>query len=173
MMQSIPVEWNLFGVGDWNYATNKDFIYNFWVNGTRRAKPYEGIFTIGMRGAGDREHMFYLCVCLPLMARHPVPLSEDTNIALLEEIVADQRVILSDVFNGTDITTVPQVWTLCKWAFLCTFPFALIFIILDSEVLMYYQDGMRVPDDVTLMWTDDKCVVWILNTKELRLTTFP
>ena len=57
--------------------------------------------------------------------------------------------------------------------FLCTFPFALIFIILDSEVLMYYQDGMRVPDDVTLMWTDDKCVVWILNTKELRLTTFP
>lgn len=116
-MQSIPVEWNLFGVGDWNYATNKDFIYNFWINGTRRAKPYEGIFTIGMRGAGDREHMFYLCVCLPLMGRYSVPLSEDTNIALLEEIVADQRVILSDVFNGTDITTVPQVWTLCKWAF--------------------------------------------------------
>ena len=52
-MQSIPVEWNLFGVGDWNYATNKDFIYNFWINGTRRAKPYEGIFTIGMRGAGE------------------------------------------------------------------------------------------------------------------------
>ena len=54
-MRSIPVEWTLFGEGPWNYSTNADFIYQFWVNGTERAKPYESIFTIGMRGDGDRE----------------------------------------------------------------------------------------------------------------------
>ena len=28
----------------------------------------------------------------------------------------------------------------------------------DQEVVGYYDDGMRVPDDVTLLWTDDKYV---------------
>jgi len=28
--------------------------------------------------------------------------------------------------------------------------------ILDKEVEGYYEDGMRVPDDVTLLWADDK-----------------
>lgn len=28
--------------------------------------------------------------------------------------------------------------------------------LLDKEVEGYYDDGLRVPDDVTLLWTDDK-----------------
>lgn len=28
-------------------------------------------------------------------------------------------------------------------------------IAIDQEVLGYYVDGMRVPDDVTLLWADD------------------
>ena len=27
---------------------------------------------------------------------------------------------------------------------------------IDKEVQGYYEDGMRVPDDVTLLWSDDK-----------------
>ena len=50
MMRSTPVEWNLFGSGPWDYGSNSKNIYNFWVNGTERAKPFEGIFTMGMRG---------------------------------------------------------------------------------------------------------------------------
>lgn len=50
MMRSIPNEWSLFGVGPWDYSTNMQNIYNFWVNGTERAKPYENLFTVGMRG---------------------------------------------------------------------------------------------------------------------------
>ncbi|KAI0077007.1 hypothetical protein K474DRAFT_1707684 [Panus rudis PR-1116 ss-1] len=119
MMRGTPIEWNLFGSGDWNYTTNSQNIYNFWVNGTIRAKPYESIFTLGMRGAGD------------------LPLSETTNINLLEKVVADQRQILTNVFNGTNITDIPQMWALYK------------------EVQGYYEDGMRVPDDVTLLWSDD------------------
>jgi len=55
MTRSIPVEWGLFGQGPWNYTSNSDFIYDFWVNGTKRAKPYEWIYTMGMRGNGDRK----------------------------------------------------------------------------------------------------------------------
>ena len=28
----------------------------------------------------------------------------------------------------------------------------------DNEVQGFYQDGMRVPDDVVLLWADDKYV---------------
>ena len=58
------------------------------------------------------------------------------NIALLEKIVADQRKILAEQVNP-NIAAVPQMWALYK------------------EVQGYYDNGMRVPDDVTLLWCDD------------------
>ncbi|MGB8491433.1 MAG: glycosyl hydrolase 115 family protein, partial [Bacteroidales bacterium] len=47
-----------------------------------------------------------------------------------------QRKILSDEINP-DVTKIPQVWCLYK------------------EVQDYYNAGMRVPDDVTLLWAED------------------
>lgn len=64
------------------------------------------------------------------------PMSEDENISLLENIVAAQRKILAKEVNP-DVTKVPQLWCLYK------------------EVQNYYDKGMRVPDDVTLLWADD------------------
>ncbi|PFH48837.1 glycoside hydrolase family 115 protein [Amanita thiersii Skay4041] len=120
MMRSTPVEWNIFGHGDWNYSTNTQNVYDYFVAGTERAKPFESVFTLGMRGAGD------------------LPLSETTNIDLLEKIVADQTGILQNVFgNNTDVSKIPQIWTLYQ------------------EVEGYYEDGMRVPDYVTLLWAED------------------
>jgi len=58
------------------------------------------------------------------------------NIALLEKIVTDQRKIIGD-FVHADPATVSQDWALYK------------------EVQEYYEEGMRVPDDVTLLWCDD------------------
>ena len=43
------------------------------------------------------------------------PIAGGTNIQLLEKIVSDQRGLLQEVFNTTDVTTIPQVWTLCKF----------------------------------------------------------
>lgn len=37
-----------------------------------------------------------------------------------------------------------------------------LFSLLDKEVEGYYDDGMRVPDYVTLLWSDDKYVVVFL-----------
>ncbi|TFY80737.1 hypothetical protein EWM64_g3276 [Hericium alpestre] len=119
MMQSIPVEWNLFGTGPWDYTTNNQTIDQFWIGGAERAKPFESLYTIGMRGNGD------------------LLISAASAIQTLEDIVADQRGILQNVFNITDVTFSPQMWCLYQ------------------EVKGYYDEGLRVPDDVTLLWTDD------------------
>ena len=74
---------------------------------------------------------------LGMRGQEDEPMSEEQNIALLEKIVSDQRSILKEVYQRDDISDVPQVWTLYK------------------EVQGYYENGMRVPDDVTLLWSDD------------------
>ena len=58
------------------------------------------------------------------------------NIDKLEKIVNVQRKILSEEINP-DVTKIPQLWCLYK------------------EVQDYYNAGMRVPDDVTLLWAED------------------
>lgn len=64
------------------------------------------------------------------------PMEREANVALLERIVADQRRILAEEIDP-DPAKVPQVWALYK------------------EVQEYYEKGMRVPDDVLLLWCDD------------------
>ncbi len=63
-------------------------------------------------------------------------MSAETNIGLLEQIVKDQRKIIEEV-TGKPAEETPQVWALYK------------------EVQDYYDKGMRVPDDVTLLLCDD------------------
>ncbi|WP_163399763.1 glycosyl hydrolase 115 family protein [Flavobacterium fluviatile] len=63
-------------------------------------------------------------------------MGEGTNITLLENIVKNQRSIIEKV-TGQKAEKTPQVWALYK------------------EVQDYYDKGMRVPDDVTLLFCDD------------------
>ncbi len=64
------------------------------------------------------------------------PMSRETATALLERIVKDQREIIADV-TGKPAAETPQLWALYK------------------EVQDYYDKGMRVPGDVTLLLCDD------------------
>jgi hypothetical protein len=64
------------------------------------------------------------------------PMTEGTAIALLERIVRDQREIIEEV-TGKPASAIPQKWALYK------------------EVQDYYDKGMRVPDDITLLLCDD------------------
>ena len=64
------------------------------------------------------------------------PMTEGTATELLETIVADQRKIIAEV-TGKPAEQTPQVWALYK------------------EVQDYYDHGMQVPDDVTLLFADD------------------
>ena len=63
------------------------------------------------------------------------PMSENANISLLQKIVKDQRKIIADV-TGKKAAETPQIWALYK------------------EVQDYYDKGMRVSDDVTLLLCD-------------------
>ena len=65
-----------------------------------------------------------------------MPMTQGTAINLLEKIVADQRKIIEEVTHKPASQT-PQLWALYK------------------EVQDYYDKGMRVPDDVTLLLCDD------------------
>jgi len=111
-------EWKRYGVGPWNYETNALGLDSFWTKGIVNMDDHESIVTIGMRGDGDK------------------PMTEGSNIDLLEKIVADQRAIIAKV-TGKDPSATPQSWALYK------------------EVQDYYDKGMRVPDDVTLLLCDD------------------
>ena len=65
-----------------------------------------------------------------------MPMSDSANVGLLERIVADQRAIIARE-TGRPASATPQDWALYK------------------EVQDYYDRGMRVPDDVTLLFSDD------------------
>jgi hypothetical protein len=84
----------------------------------------------------ERDKNYEKVVTLGMRGEGDTPMSATANTQLLERIVADQREILSQTVNP-DLAQVPQVWALYK------------------EVQGYYENGMRVPDDVTLLWSDD------------------
>jgi len=111
-------EWKRYGKGPWDYTKNESTLQAFWKKGIGHMDDHESIVTIGMRGDGD------------------MPMTEGSNIALLEKIVRDQRRIIREV-TGKDPSATPQAWALYK------------------EVQDYYDKGMRVPDDVTLLLCDD------------------
>ena len=117
-MDRAQQEWKRYGKGPWNYETNGAVLRDFWKKGIENMGSKETLVTIGMRGDGDK------------------PMTEGSNIALLEKIVKDQRGIIAEV-TGKDAAKTPQMWALYK------------------EVQDYYDKGMRVPDDVTLLLCDD------------------
>ena len=83
-----------------------------------------------------RNRSFESIVTLGMRGDGDEPMSEAANVELLQKIVADQRSILAREMNP-DVTRIPQLWALYK------------------EVQQYYEKGMRVPEDVTLLWCDD------------------
>ena len=111
-------EQSLFLDGEWNWDTNQKNITAFFKEGVLRSKPYESLYTLGMRGLGDTA-------------------SPTLTAASLRDIVHAQQQLLSEVFDTTNVSSIPQMWCLYK------------------EVGQYFQQGLRVPDEITLLWADD------------------
>jgi Glycosyl hydrolase family 115 len=115
MARGTPNEFNVVAKGKWDYVNNKEEIQKYWLDGVERAKTFETVYTLGMRGFGDRmsKHATFLPFQLRFF-RYLVPLTEDISIGLLEGVIADQANIFKQVLGEDyDISTVPQVWTLC------------------------------------------------------------
>ncbi|MGY6522276.1 MAG: glycosyl hydrolase 115 family protein [Mongoliitalea sp.] len=102
--------------------------WNYVTNGEKLREFWKG----GIERIGSYETM----VTVGMRGDGDDAMSEETAVDLLETIIRDQRKILEEVTQKPANET-PQVWAIYK------------------EVQDYYDKGMRVPDDVTILLSDD------------------
>lgn len=116
--------------GAWDYITNRKTVERFFREGMERAKGTEDLITIGMRGDGD--------TALGGSEGHDDEYTPDDRkiMSQLEKVIDAQRRIIRQV-TGKPASQRPQVWALYK------------------EVQKYYELGLKVPDDVTILLSDD------------------
>ncbi|MDE6325810.1 MAG: glycosyl hydrolase 115 family protein [Duncaniella sp.] len=105
--------------------------YGAWNYNTNQ-KVIDRFFAEGIDRMKDTEDI----VTIGMRGDGDEAMSEEADVKLMEKIVANQRKIIAR-HSGKKAKDVPQVWALYK------------------EVLDYYDKGMRVPDDVTMLLCDD------------------
>jgi hypothetical protein len=108
--------------------------WNYSTNGENLRKFWRGGIE-RMMSKGDGQG-YEAVVTVGMRGDGDEAMSESTATQLLEKIVADQRAIIAEV-TGRPAPQTPQIWALYK------------------EVQDYYDKGMKVPDDVTLLFADD------------------
>ncbi|MGA7318159.1 MAG: glycosyl hydrolase 115 family protein [Silvibacterium sp.] len=122
---------------EWHRHTDQGVTGGRWdytINGANLRKFWRGgIERMMSKGGG---HAYDTLVTIGMRGDGDEPMTEGTATQLLETIVADQRKIIADV-TGKPADQTPQMWALYK------------------EVQDYYDHGMKVPDDVTLLFSDD------------------
>ena len=116
--------------GAWDYVSNQAVIDRFFREGIERAVGTEDLITIGMRGDGDTPMGGKEGEDDKYVAR------DKENMRLMEKIFRNQRRIIKEV-TGKAPEKRPQVWALYK------------------EVQRFYDMGLRVPDDVIMLLSDD------------------
>ncbi len=106
-------------------------VYGNWnYNNTNQQPVLQQFWREGIR----RNKNFESIITLGLRSENDSGAPIGKN--LTEQIVGVQRQILAEEMNP-DLTRVPQMWCLYK------------------EVQDFYNEGLRVPDDVTLLWAED------------------
>lgn len=137
------------GIEEWNRhakAAQRDAEGNITTEGS---DPYDGTgewrfsvnsdalkahWTKGMQRMAEEN--IEGVITLGMRGPGDVSLPVEDGITLIEEVFAAQREIIETEL-GKDPSEVPQVWTLYK------------------EIQGYWDAGIRVPDDVTVVWCDD------------------
>lgn len=139
MMRNNYCEWDKWvkdkGYDDLRYdysikGTNRQRIREYWDESVRDNKDYEVCYTVGMRGIHDSEFETSKIDELHLSEKEAL----DKKKELLEKIISDQQKILEGQGVSSDVM---QIFVPYK------------------EVLTIYDAGLKVPDNVTLMWVDD------------------
>ncbi|TRO58821.1 glycosyl hydrolase [Streptomyces sp. IB201691-2A2] len=100
----------------------------------RNSEAIRAYWREGVRRMVDQD--FEGVVTLGMRGNGDTSLPDGDGIELMQEIIATQRSIIEDV-TGRPAAETPQVWTLYK------------------EVQRYWDRGLRAPDDVTVVLTDD------------------
>ncbi|MGW3646733.1 glycosyl hydrolase 115 family protein [Streptomyces sp. NPDC000878] len=100
----------------------------------RNAAAVRAYWRDGIRRMVDED--FEGVVTLGMRGNGDTSLPDGDGIELMREIIETQRGIIAEV-TGKPLSETPQVWTLYK------------------EVQRYWDRGLRVPGDVTVVLTDD------------------
>lgn len=113
---------------------NREIIRQYWRESVEMNKDYEVCYTIGMRGVHDYGFS-------TKAIDEDITLSEDekllAKIRLLENIMEDQRQMIKTECGLSSAADALQSFIPYK------------------EVLELYNTGLKVPDDVTLIWVND------------------
>lgn len=119
-------EWDRYGQASGPYGGNGAFSF------VRNQSTLERYWEDSIRRANGYESL----VTVGMRGNGDVGMEDAQGIELMQRIVSTQRRILEKV-TGKPATEIPQVWTMYK------------------EVQRYWEEGMRAPEDVTIIWCDD------------------
>jgi hypothetical protein len=112
------------------YARRRDY-YGAWNYSSNRTS-LDQFFTEGIERIKGTEDV----VTIGMRGDGDEAMSQEADVALLKQVIKNQRAIIKRV-TGKPADRTPQVWALYK------------------EVLDYYDQGLRAPDDVMYLLCDD------------------
>lgn len=143
MMRSNQNEWRPWlaqkGYHDVKYdysipGENHRILQEYWTESVEMYRDYDASYTVGMRGIHDSG---FVTETIDADERLTMEEKRREKVRLLGEVVSDQRRILKEVLGEEKGGSVPQIFIPYK------------------EVLSLYDNGLELPEDVTLMWVDD------------------
>ncbi len=106
---------------------NREILKEYWKESVEQNRHYEVCYTLGMRGIHDSG---FETQKLKGKSEEEI---RAAKVELLEQIITDQRQILADTLGReTMMTFIPY-----------------------KEVLELYDNGLNVPEDMTLVWAND------------------
>ncbi|WP_277212580.1 glycosyl hydrolase 115 family protein [Isoptericola croceus] len=115
-------------------GTNRDLLHQYWRESIQQNADYEVGWTVGMRGIHDTGFITSRIDDDPERSEDE---KHRARVALLNQLIDDQRALLADELGAERAAGELQ----------CFVPY--------KEVLPLYDDGVEIPEDVTLIWSDD------------------
>jgi hypothetical protein len=132
-------EWKRYlanGVSRHEYLKRTPAEWQRYVDSAWNYRTHSAILSRFWTEGMERIKNYESVVTIGMRGNGDEPMCKETNTDLLEKIINDQRHLIGKI-TGKKPEETPQVWALYK------------------EVQEYYDNGMRVPEDVTLLLCDD------------------
>ncbi len=122
LMRNNLREWDEAKEGPFNFKLNRDKILDYWGRRLKESQPFEGVYTMGLRGIHDG----------PMQGADTLEARKD----VLQDVIGLQRDLMARTLKRK-AQTIPQTY------------------VLYHELQEAYDAGLKLPDDITLMWADD------------------
>ena len=113
---------------------NREILKEYWRESVEQNKDFEVCYTIGMRGINDTG---FVTSAIDGDSGLTEEEKTEARVKLLEKVMLDQREILKEVLGEEKGKRAMQTFIPYK------------------EVLSLYDRGLKVPDDVTVIWAND------------------